>query len=127
MIIAATTENIESTLLKTFVRRIPVIISLPPLRERPVEERFELIKNFFEEESKRINRKIEVEKDAITALLNYDCLNNIGELKSDIQIACAKAYIRSMFGGDSLNVTLDDFNEKVKAGLLIASKTNIKN
>lgn len=126
MIIAATTENIESTLLKTFVRRIPVIISLPPLRERPVEERFELIKNFFEDESKRINRKIEVEKDAITALLNYDCLNNVGELKSDIQIACAKAYIRSMFCGDSLNVTLDDFNEKVKAGLLIASKTNIK-
>ncbi|SHE38678.1 sigma 54-interacting transcriptional regulator [Caloramator proteoclasticus] len=126
MIIAATTENIESTLLKTFVRRIPVIISLPPLRERPIEERFELIKNFFEEESKRINRKIEVEQDAITALLNYDCLNNIGELKSDIQIACAKAYIRSMFGGDVLNVTLDDFNEKVKAGLLVASKINMR-
>ncbi|MBZ4662741.1 MAG: hypothetical protein JG776_423 [Caloramator sp.] len=126
MIIAATTENIESTLLKTFVRRIPVIISLPPLRERPIEERFELIKNFFEEESKRINRKIEVEQDAITALLNYDCLNNIGELKSDIQIACAKAYIRSMFGGDVLNVTLDDFNEKVKVGLLVARKINMR-
>lgn len=34
LIICATTENVESTLLKTFIRRIPMIIKLPALRER---------------------------------------------------------------------------------------------
>lgn len=122
MIISATTENIESSLLKTFTRRIPVIISLPPLRERTVDERFELVKNFFEEESKRIGKKIDVDKEAITALLNYECINNIGELKSDIQIACAKAFLRSVFDSSTVNVSLEDFNEKVRAGILKANK-----
>lgn len=122
MIIAATTENIESSLLKTFTRRIPVVITLPPLRDRTMDERLQLIKNFFEEESKRINKKIEVDEDVLTSLLSYDCTNNIGELKSDIQIACAKAFLRSMFETNKLKVKLDDFNEKVRAGILKANK-----
>ncbi|TDT51874.1 sigma-54-dependent transcriptional regulator [Fonticella tunisiensis] len=122
MIISATTENINSALLKTFTRRIPVTISLPPLRERSEEERLKLIENFFEEESKRIGKKIEVEDEATTALLNYECLNNIGELKSDIQIACAKAFLRSMFTDFTVRINIEDFSEKVRAGLLKARK-----
>lgn len=129
MIICATTENINSSLLRTFTRRIPVTISLPPLRERTFEERSKLIQSFFEEESKRIGKKIEVEGEAITALINYDCYNNIGELKSDIQISCAKAFLRNMFLDEKIKINLEDFSDKVKAGLLKANKvtsTSIK-
>jgi PTS system IIA component len=46
-IIGATTENPDSYLLKTFTRRIPMIINLPPIRERPLIEKYMLIENFF--------------------------------------------------------------------------------
>ena len=55
MIICATTENTESSLLKTFKRRIPVTITLPPLRDRSGDERLDLIKNFLQEESVRVH------------------------------------------------------------------------
>ena len=126
MIICATTENIESSLLKTFKRRIPVTITLPSLRERTVEERASLIENFFEEESKRIGKKIDVETDAFTALLNYECLNNIGELKGNIQIGCAKAFLRTMFTEEKVKISIDDFSEEVRAGLLLSKKISSK-
>ena len=47
LIIAATTENLESSLLQTFLRRIPMTITMPSLEERSIEERYELIEKFF--------------------------------------------------------------------------------
>lgn len=94
LIISATTENPNSALLSTFTRRIPMVISIPSLRERTLEERLYLIKNFFKDESIRLNKEIYVSLNTIRALLSYDCPNNIGQLKSDIQLICAKAYSR---------------------------------
>ncbi|MGM9974588.1 MAG: sigma 54-interacting transcriptional regulator, partial [Clostridiaceae bacterium] len=51
LIICATTENPESTLLNTFMRRIPMVINIPSLKDRSLEERFGLICQFFKEES----------------------------------------------------------------------------
>ncbi|MGH4051418.1 MAG: sigma-54-dependent transcriptional regulator [Clostridium sp.] len=127
MIICATTENIKSSLLKTFTRRIPVTISLPNLRERTVEERIRLIESFYKDESKRVLKKIEIEEDALTALLNYDCTSNIGELKSNIQISCAKAFLRSMFSDSLVKVKLEDFSDEVRTGLLMAKKIKPRN
>lgn len=92
LIIAATTENPDSVLLKTFTRRIPMIINIPSLKNRTLEERLFLIKSFFKHESMRLNRDIYVSLNTIRAFLSYDCPNNIGQLKSDIQLVCAKAY-----------------------------------
>ncbi len=92
LIISATTENPNSALLKTFTRRIPMIITIPALRERTLEERLSLIKYFFKHESIRLNRDIYVSLNTMRAFLSYNCTNNIGQLKSDIQLVCAKAY-----------------------------------
>lgn len=92
-IIAATTEDPGSFLLKTFTRRIPMTITLPPLRERTLSERYELIKTFIREESKRVSKAIYVNRSALASMLLYDCPNNIGQLKSDLQLACAKAFL----------------------------------
>lgn len=92
LIISATTENPNSVLLDTFTRRIPVTINIPSLKERTLEERLFLIKNFFKYESIRINKEIYVSLNSMRALLSYECPNNIGQLKSDVQLLCAKAY-----------------------------------
>ena len=92
LIISATSENPNVALLQTFTRRIPMMITIPPLNERTLEERLHLIKSFFTYESIRVNRDIYVSLNTMRSFLSYDCPNNIGQLKSDIQLVCAKAY-----------------------------------
>ncbi|WP_271812579.1 sigma 54-interacting transcriptional regulator [Clostridium beijerinckii] len=92
LIITATTEDPNMNLLQTFTRRIPMVITIPPLRNRGMEERFNLIKQFMIEESGRLGKSIKVSVNSLKAFLSYDCPNNIGQLKSDIQLTCAKAY-----------------------------------
>lgn len=93
MIIAATTEDIESQLLATFRRRIPMIIGMPPLEERPLKEKLEFIKLFIQAESNKINNSITLTYEAGRFLLSYNPANNIGQLEGDLKVACARAYL----------------------------------
>ena len=69
-----------------------MVICIPPLRKRTFEERLYLIKNFFKEESIRLSKEIYVSLNSMRVLLSYNCPNNVGQLKSDIQLICAKSY-----------------------------------
>lgn len=100
MIIAATTENVESSLLLTFRRRIPMVIEIPAIKDRPFEERFELINKAFFEESHRIKKDMLISKNVISELMKYECQGNIGQLKSDIQVACAISFLEHKFKED---------------------------
>jgi len=91
--ICATTEDLNSSLLKTFLRRIPMVIKIPSLSERSLTERFQLIKQFFNEESKCVKVLIRVHKDVIKDFLAYNCQGNIGQLRSDIQLTCARGFL----------------------------------
>jgi transcriptional regulator with AAA-type ATPase domain/transcriptional regulatory protein LevR len=94
--IGATTENIESSLLITFRRRIPMLISVPSLKDRPIRERIQLIHSFFQEESNRTNHKIFVEEKIIKAFALKSFQGNIGQLRSEIQVTCANAFVEKM-------------------------------
>lgn len=96
MIIAATTEDPQTAMLETFLRRIPVTIKIPSLEERGFQERMRLICYFFKEESIRIGVKLKVSKEVIKAFILYKCKGNIGQLKSDIQLICARAFLDYM-------------------------------
>lgn len=118
-IIAATTEQPQSFLLKTFTRRIPMTIVLPPLRERKLEERYYLLNEFIIAESLRLGQSIYVSKNAVISLLLYDCPNNIGQLKSDIQLSCAKAFLNYKVNkGSFILVDQADLQPKVQKGLM---------
>ncbi|WP_232698440.1 sigma 54-interacting transcriptional regulator [Brevibacillus daliensis] len=94
MIIAATSESADSSLLMTFRRRIPMVIELPTLQERPSSERYEVVLDFFHKEATRTGTSILVHSEVLNTLLTYECPGNIGQLRSDIQVACAKAFLR---------------------------------
>ncbi len=118
-IIAATTEDPGSYLLKTFTRRIPMTISLPPLSERLLEERYQLIQVFINQESKRVNKSIYINKQSLISFLLYECSNNIGQLKSDIQLACAKAFLNYKSQEESyILITQMDLPHHVKRGMM---------
>ena len=93
LIIGATTEDINSILLGTFLRRIPMVINLPSLDKRPLSERLEFIETFFLEEVNNVNVPIKVYRDVLRAFLLYDCKGNIGQLKGDIQLLCARGFL----------------------------------
>lgn len=118
LIISATTEDPETSLLKTFTRRIPMIINIPSLKNRTLEERFQLISTFIKEECSRLNEEIKVSVNSMKALLSYECSNNIGELKSTIQLICAKVYSEFLAGKkNSIKINTLDLPPHIKKGL----------
>lgn len=120
LIICATTEEVDTSLLATFNRRIPISIIIPPLRERTYEERYDLVCEFIKVESTRIGKEIIVSPNSMRCLLLYNCSGNVGQLKSDIQLGCANAFLKSISKKDktiSLNST--DFASHVKQGLIL--------
>lgn len=118
-IIAATTEDPKSYLLQTFTRRIPMTIVLPPLRERTIKERYELLEEFIKAESLRLKASIYINKNALISFLLYDCTNNIGQLKSDIQLSCAKAFLNYKFNKKKyIIIEQADLQSIVKKGIM---------
>lgn len=122
-IIAATTEDPVSALLSTFTRRIPMTIHLPNLKERGLKDRYKLIEIFLKEESKRLQKSVYINKIALESFLLYDCPSNIGQLKSDIQLSCAKAFLNFMSEHKAyILIEQGDLPKNVKKGHM-----NIKN
>lgn len=119
MIICATTENPEATLLPTLLRRIPMTMQIPALSQRTLEERYELIIQFFGDESVKIQREIALTKSAMQHLLLYDCPGNIGQLKNDIRLGCANGFVAGMnSGAHRLLIDLSEFSDNVRQGIL---------
>ncbi|MGV8981497.1 sigma 54-interacting transcriptional regulator [Clostridium sp.] len=123
MLIGATTEDPASYLLLTFRRRIPMVIEIPAINERPFSERYEIIKEFYLDESFRIGKTIAIDPEAIRALMLYDCPGNIGQLRSDIQVACARGFLTSRVNRDkTIQIGVCDLPNYVRNGLFIVDK-----
>lgn len=91
MIIGATTEDPSTYLLSTFKRRIPVVIQIPELRERPIHERLDLISRFFYEESRKLGIPVFIAPAALKLLVSFQGKNNIGDLRNEVRVACAQS------------------------------------
>lgn len=119
LLLAATTEDPATALLPTFRRRIPMTINLPGLPERTTMERYELIRAFFTTECSSIGTNIHVEPQVLRALLLYECPGNIGQLRTDVQLTCARAYLEYRTQNlPELNVHLGVLPDHVRRGLL---------
>lgn len=90
--IFATTEDPGKNLLETFLRRIPLVVNIPPLSKRPLNERMNMIYIFYKEESRKIERDIYVSKQVLNILVGIKTSGNIGKLINVIKYSCAHAY-----------------------------------
>ncbi|MBA2287378.1 MAG: sigma 54-interacting transcriptional regulator [Ktedonobacteraceae bacterium] len=119
LLLAATTEDPATALLPTFRRRIPMMLTLPGLAERTMIERYELVRAFFTTECSSIEASIHVAPQVLRALLLYECPGNIGQLRTDIQLLCARAYLDYRTNNlPELNVHPDILPDHVRRGLL---------
>lgn len=124
-IICATTEDIQSVLLQTFIRRIPMRIHLPNLQERGMRERLRLLTHFMNEEAHKLKQDIVVSMNSLRALLGYECINNIGQLKSDIQLLCARSYARFVSDkSQGMSISSYDLPSSIKEGLYTIDNRN---
>lgn len=96
LIIGATTEEFEGNILTTFLRRIPLKISMPSIKERGLAEKIKLIYFCFKQEAQKIERKLQVNADVIRFFIQYNPVGNIGQMKNDIQLLCANALVDSI-------------------------------
>ncbi|WP_071131798.1 sigma 54-interacting transcriptional regulator [Enterococcus timonensis] len=117
-IIGATTESSEN-FLTTFNRRIPMSITLPSLDDRTLDERYEIISLFIKQEANRLHQKIHIEREAVLAFMLYHAEGNIGQVKRDLKLVCAKAFLHyRTHNEDSLTIHKEDLPLQVQKGLL---------
>lgn len=94
MLVAATTERPDSALLQTFTRRIPMLIPLPALAERTAAERLRFVRHLLRQEAAKIGLELLIPPESLRLLMEYDCAGNVGQLASDLQIACARLFLQ---------------------------------
>lgn len=116
-IVGATTEDPDSSLLNTFVRRIPIIISMPSLSERPTEDKINILKYLISNEAHRINKPIKIEEDVVKALIGSVSYGNIGQMKSNIQLVCAKGFLNSIENSEYVEIDFKSLPQDIKKGL----------
>lgn len=113
-LVFATTEDIHSTFLTTFIRRIPILISLPDLQNRSRGEKEALTLQFFWQEARTLSARLQLTPRLLQVLTHYVYRGNVGELKNVVKYAVASAWARSP-GSERLNVTLHDLPENIMA------------
>ena len=118
-IIFATTEVPQKALLKTFLRRIPVILTIPSLAQRGENEKLELMYNFLKNEEKRINKTILISSNVYELLLNHTFVGNIGELTNTIQASCVSALYKS--NSDTLEIHAYDLPDSIRNSIDVSS------
>lgn len=120
LLIGATTEDPAKTLLLTFRRRIPINIEMPSYHERTVSEKFDFIKMFFKNESKRVNKSFRIKRDVIKSLLSYSCKGNIGQLKSDIQATSAKGFLHATINHqNNISIHFQDLPKQITEEIIV--------
>ena len=92
-LVFATTEDPQNVLLKTLLRRIPITITVPALKDRPLIEKRELIYTIFTKESKRLGKEILISNLAYQSLMDFEFIGNVGALKNAIKAACANSFL----------------------------------
>lgn len=103
-LIFATTKNPEDALLSTMLRRIPVIVNIPSLDDRPLIEKKQLVYHVFQSEAERIQKEIFISNQVFQALMNTTFAGNVGGMKNHIKAACANAFLNNESNENHLDI-----------------------
>ena len=118
-LVMATTENPDNHLLTTFLRRIPMVIEIPSLKEKSLQEREQMVLYLYALEAAVICSDIIIDKDTMTALILYHPKGNIGQLKNDIKLSIARSYLEMRNNKESeLHIRKYTLSHQVSDGLI---------
>jgi transcriptional regulatory protein LevR len=119
IIICAMNDTVNRSFIDNYSKYFSIKIQLSQLSDRALEERFQMIQHFFTVEAERSNKTINISPELLIGLLLYNCEANVKQLKKDIQLGCANAYVREFHTAkDSIWVLMSDFPYHVRTGFL---------
>lgn len=123
ILICAMSDKVRQSVMEGCSIRFSAKIEMPNLAARSMAERFVLVKRFLGEESVRMKHTLRVNEELLYCLCLYHCEHNVKQLKNDIRLGCANAYVRAFQSGeDELPLYLNDFPVGVRRGLLYYKK-----
>lgn len=102
----STNRSADSDIVRAIARRVPILVNLPRLAERGIEERTSLVMHYLRVEGRRVGADVAMSRGALRALVNADFKDNIDGLRSCITNCCASAYLNR----DSEILTIQTYN-----------------
>lgn len=111
-LVFATTENPQTALLKTLYRRIPIVTHIPALRERPAQEKKELLVHLLEKEAERIHREIRISHRLCQIIEHLQFPENIGQFTNCIRVLVANAYVANHEEEDVLALDIQHLSDE---------------
>lgn len=124
-IVMATTEDLDSNFLDTFLRRVPIVVEIPDLTERGIRERLQFIYQFFIRESQVLDRSLAVSGNVLDALAGHMFKGNVGELQNTIKYLCATIYAKDQ-ERDVIPVRLADLPDEILSEIAQSDESKIK-
>lgn len=120
LIVCTSNKQSESVADARLLREIfPIHIEMPALNERTWAERMELVEHFFMAEATQMNKDIIVNSELLRCFLLYYCEENIKQLKNDIKVGCANAFVRNIdIQSNTLNVIMRDCQPYIRKGFI---------
>lgn len=114
-ILMATTEDPQVILLKTLLRRIPILVQLPDLEHRPLIEKQELILSLLRKEQEKLNCTVLISDLAYHTLETAQFPGNVGQLENIVKVSAANAFLRRQ--GERLEIHIQDLPAALAAEL----------
>lgn len=112
-LVFATTENPKDALLSTMLRRIPLIVTIPSLDDRPVNEKKRLISYMLKQEEEKIKKHIYISNLVYQALVNASYVGNVGSIRNIIKASCANAFLNKDNQKDSIDVHIYNLPDEI--------------
>ena len=110
-------KNVDEDFRKNYLECMNVIIDIPDLMDRSLNERFDIMKNTLQKESQKIDKNFIIDAEVLLCLLLYHCERNIKQFINDIKEGCASAYLREIdYNNENIHLYLYDFPKYVKNG-----------
>lgn len=97
-LVLAASRTLDDAEMAPFVRAVPVVMTIPPLRDRTLEERTDFIKHFLRAEGRRVSADVSISRGALRTLAAATFDDNVDGLRSCVITCCSDAYASSGAG-----------------------------
>ncbi len=119
VLIYSVDDSVNPSQMSLYTSKFSIVVDMPPLYKRTLEERFEMVQSFFRKEAQHMQKSIKISAELLRCLLLYPCQSNVRQLRKDIQLACANGYARNFDAQkDQMEVMIHDFPNYVRKGFL---------
>ena len=92
-LVLSTSRHIDDPLTRDITHRVPVVVVVPELRNRTVEERTDLVMHFLRGEGRRVAADVAISRGALRSLVEANFEENVDGLRACVTNCCAGAFL----------------------------------